>query len=656
MTTCCEVHHCLYLAGLILAGLASRAAAGVRPVDLTQFFVAPDQETVLQWTADADETRAALTYAITNYRGGRVVAAGEAAIGDARRVEVPVKLARGYYEIAFAQTDQRFGICAIPEHVGPSDPFFCMDAALSWLEMRPDIRDGLVRMLKRIGVAVSRERLSWGAVHWGGEQWDWQAGRQYESLRQTYDRHGVKILEMFHDAPGWMGTAQGNPFPTDLLAVARSWERIERQWHPYWAALEIWNEPDIFFGGNLPADQYVPVAKAVAFALRDAKPATPLVGGVLTNMCPDAYRRSCALNGLLDQINILSFHTYLHADTIEEMVQTYRTWLKANGKESMPLWITESGRPWPRGPERPPAGKDAYSALDVTIKAIEARACGVAAYFPFVYVYYEERDKNFAMMGKEVSPLRSMAAYAQAVAVLSGKSYRGDLVVTDPAIKRARVFGNDKRSVIVLYTGQAKGRATAKLDIPFRRLAGLDGRTLSAKERGVIPVQDGLTYVWADSARIAGALRTDTPAARLYAVSRQAPPQRPAPSPIVLQHLFDPAQATAATTGYTLSPEAAAKFALRIRVHNLAERPERVMLTVTQVGVQNADVAPNCSADVAATGHADITWELDLGRLVDPQRACTLIVSAKGQQTDRVSPLAIDVNIKREEAATQPAH
>lgn len=49
----------------------------------------------------------------------------------------------------------------------------------------------------------------------------------------------------------------------------------------------------------------------------------------------------------------------------------------------MPLWLTESGRPWKQGPDRPPIDQDQTSALDITMKGIESQACGIARYFPF---------------------------------------------------------------------------------------------------------------------------------------------------------------------------------------------------------------------------------------------------------------------------------
>jgi hypothetical protein len=511
----------------------------------------------------------------------------------------------------------------------------------------------MARILNRIGVSISRERLTWGEVHSGKERWDWQTEHGYETLRQTSARHGVKTLELFHDAPGWMGATDANRYPSDLVAAASSWAQIGQRWRPHWDALEIWNEPDIFFGSDLPGDQYVPVAKAIAYGLRDVSPAVPLVGGVFTGGCPDAYRRSCALNGLLEDVDTISFHTYDKADSVQKMVQTYRDWLRAANVESMPLWITESGRPWKKGQGRPP--EDVESALDITMKGIEARACGVAAYFAFISVYYEENTNNFGMMGKEVTPLRSMAAYAQAITALAGKPYRGDLATTDPAIQRARVFGDAGQSVVVLYTGQAKSGATVKLDLPFSRLEGIDGRVLSAADGGSVPIPDGLTYLWIDSAKIGNALRSDTQAVRLYAVSRRPQPHRGRPSAIVLQHRFDPRQMTAATVGYTVTPEAARHFALRVRVHNLKDQSERIELTLTTpTGPAQGGAAPPRAVDVPPTGSADAAWELDLRRLADRQGACTLMVQGKSKNMERIGTLAIDVSIKQEAASTQP--
>jgi hypothetical protein len=622
---------------------AALAHAALRPVSPDQFFIPSDRPAVLQWTSVPSEGPATIPCEITDY-GGRKVADAESEVNEKGVAQVRITLPPGYYEIEFPRHGQRFGIVVAPEHRGSLDPFFCVDSALSWLEGRADVRTALARILKRSGIGMSRERLTWGAVQPTRDRWDWQTPQRFEELRQAYSSAGLKVLEMSHDAPAWMGRAAGGPYPADLVAAGRSWAAIGRRWQPCWGAMEIWNEPDIFFGGNLPGDQYAPVVNAIASACRQAGLAVPIVAGVFTDGCPDAFRRSCAENGLLDHVDAVSFHTYRTALTVEEMVVLYRAWLSAYGREAMPLWITESGRPWPRGPERPPADKDAVSALDITMKAIEAKACGIAAFFPFVYVYYEENKNNFGMMGKEVTPLRSMAAYVQTVRVLSGRPYLGDLPCGDPAVRRARVFGGQEHAVVVLYTDKASPETSIKLDVTVRRLEGIDGRVLHQAEDRKIPIPDGLTYAWVDPAQIAGKLRSDTTAGRLYAVSRKPAPKPAESSPIVLQYLFDPKSAVASNTGYQIGADEAGPFPVRVRVHNLSDRKEQVGLKLTYTTAQAPiNAGPDQTLTVDPLGNGDVNWGVDVQKLGRESDSCTLTVRAERGAAGRISPLSIRV-------------
>ena len=71
---------------------------------------------------------------------------------------------------------------------------------------------------------------------------------------------------MAHDSPSGLG--RGGKYPRDLVGAAASWGEIAGRWNSGWADWKIWNEPDIFFGGDLPADQYVAVAKALSYCAR----------------------------------------------------------------------------------------------------------------------------------------------------------------------------------------------------------------------------------------------------------------------------------------------------------------------------------------------------------------------------------------------------
>jgi hypothetical protein len=517
---------------------------------------------------------------------------------------------------------------------------------MTWLVRDPNERSSLVKVLRRVGIDMSRERMSWGGLEPQSGKFDWENGGM-ETLRREYARCGVKMLEMFHDAPAWTGAVKGNPYPKDLPAAFRSWSAIAARWSNTWAALEVWNEPDIFFGGDAPADQYIPLVKTIAYALDQGGAKTPLVGGVFTDGCPPVFRQGCADNGLLDHCDAISFHNYRSATSIEPLVAVHRAWLKSAGKESMPLWITESGRPWKRGPARPPTDQDAASALDIVAQAVQARACGIQRHFCFVYPYYDENDNNFGMMGKEGTPLRSMGAYAQCVAALSGLRYLGDLPIDEGgAIKRARVFGDDKTAVAVIYTGQTKPDAAVRLKFVPDRIAGIDGRTLAAASDGATPIPDGLTYVWADRARIAPLLKTDTPAAALYASSQKPPPRRAAPSPLVLQYVPDPNRVSAAKHGYDLVDPDPGRFPLAVRVTNLSSEPRRLRVSVKPAPGAKAAEAKPVAVVVSAGGSADVEIPTDLRQFLLPSARSVVTVLAEGDGVGAASPLVVSFRLE----------
>jgi len=621
--------------------LCAAAQGGVlRPEGVQRFFVTPGQKTALQWRIESETFAAPLDYTVRDYWGKQVVS-GRATVVEEKTAQVAVQLAPGFYDVEFPKAKERFGILALTAFEGELDPFFAIDSALSWLVRGDAVREGLVQGLRRSGVGMSRERVSWGQIHREKDTWDWETDRHYETLRKTCAKHGVAVLDMFHDSPAWPGRVE--KYPDDLAATARSWQAIARRWRPTWGAFEVWNEPDIFFGGNLPADQYVALVKTFAWAFGEAGIDVPLVGGVFAH-CNAAYLDCATRNGMLECIDVASFHTYSRAPQMERLVRRYRDWVRSGGKETMPLWLTECGRPWKRGPERPPMGQDAESALDVTMKAVEARACGVAVHFPFVYPYYDERTSNFGMMGKRGTPLRSMAAYAQMVRTLAHTRYLGDLAIGDKGVQRARVFGSDEETVAVLYTGKPEATRVVPLGIPIRRIEGIDGRPLQVGQDGAARVPDGMAYVWLDRGRLGDRLRTDTPAMQLYRVAQQPAPKPAAPSPIVLRFQLDPAALAHKPEGYRVKAIPPGMLTVRVRAFNLSGAPREVALAIT-VSRETVMVRGGAqrSLTIPPQGHADTAWEADLSKAFAASDRLTATVTATGEGAGRILPLSIDL-------------
>ena len=403
----------VFLITLLLPLGPTSAAVAVKPHAVDAFFIEPEQPTVLELEADSGELPDWIQYRLLDYAGEQV-AAGKAIAVSGKIVQVTLKLPQGYYDLEFPATAQRFGLFVSPAWQGKPDPFFAIDSAMSWLVRDDGLRRSLIKNLRRSGIAMSRERLSWGRVSPAADRWDWENGSGFEAIRRFYARQGVPVLEMFHDSPQWTGKV--GLYPDDLAATALAWREIARRLAADVGALEIWNEPDIFFGGNLPADQYVSLVKTISYAMSGLDRPPPLVGGVMAGedrvFLDTAAQRHVGLRGR-GQLPQLCTGPGNGA-----LVGRYRAWLNAFGRPSMPLWITECGRPWKRGPGRAPPDQDSASALDITMKAVEARAGGIARYFAFVYPFYEENQNNFGMMDRQGTPLRSMAAYARLASVL----------------------------------------------------------------------------------------------------------------------------------------------------------------------------------------------------------------------------------------------
>jgi hypothetical protein len=615
--------------------------ATLRPAGVVPFFVTPGEPAQLQWKVEGGTLAEPLEYSLLDY-SGKAVASGRAKRLDSGVVEVALQPQQGFFEIEFPATTQRFGVVALPACKEEADPFFSIDGALSWLVRDDAIREGLVQAAHRSGIRMIRERLTWGAVHPAPDRWNWETDAHYDTLRRTCAKHRVEVLEMAHDGPRWMGHV-GPRYPADLPAAARSWQRIAAKWQLTWGGLEVWNEPDIFFGGNLPADQYVPLVKAISYGLGEPSPfRRPLVGGVMAH-CNRQFLDTAARNGILDSIDAFSFHTYGRAPEMEGLVEKYRAWLKDYGHESMPLWLTECGRPWKTGPARPPVDQDAESALDITMKAVEARACGIARYFAFVYPFFEEG--NFGMMGREATPLRSFAAYAQMARLLANHWCWGDLKHKDKRLLRARMFMEGTTwGIVVLYTGRVDPKATVQIDLPVSRIEGIDGRPLGPTASGAIPVPDGLAYVWCQWDDMLGRADTRTKAAALSKVALERRPRRTAPSPIILRFQWDNKLLEATSNFYRFRTEPRRKMPVAVRVFNLASQPRDLALRLSFHEKEPLIAGQNPQrVKVPAEGSADVSWEADLSAAMAQSKELRVIVTAQGDGDPRAATLDFEL-------------
>lgn len=636
----------------------------LQPVNITALFPADGEPTTICFERPAGApAETVYSYKLRDYLG-RIVSEGQAKEDGENQMSVSLSLPAGYYEIDFGQPESQptgiWSVPPLPTSDKPSDLLVSIDTALCWNSEMQN-RLALIENLATItgGLGLVRDRISWLLMNSEEGQWDWETKSHYESTRRLYDRAGLKLLEVFHHAPEYLGrTPQGDRVPDDLVKGSRSWSTVAERMNGSWAALEAWNEPDVFFGGFQPADQYVPLVKMVRHALRTAGVETPVVGGVFASMNP-SYLDLAARNGLLDESDVISFHYYGNALRLEQLVSQYRAWLAESGHETKPLWLTESNQWWPAKPGlRPTLLAQMNTALNSAMQVVEARACGLGAFFPFIYVDYSEYEgtRQFGLLDISMTPLRVLPAWAHTARLLSGTAYIGDLpTAAIPGSERIRVFAPpgeeagdpDSSAFVVIYTGKVfPGGEVEPTKVPFpvQKAYGIDGRVLevvndSEGRTASFPLTDGLVILRVPRSPLSAILDVHTDTMRLYRLGHpdSPPPGPPTPSSIVLQPRVERADVQAITSqGYFL-PVGATRLPVTVRVNNLGSEPRTVRLQVAG--------APEKVVTVAADARESVTVDVDLSQLSPAKTgdALRLPISATADNGERIAPAELSL-------------
>ncbi len=643
-----------------IAALHAIPSPRLEVINMTRFFVTPNRPAVLSWKLHGVMEPPTLHWNISNYWGKPIATGSTLVIHN--RIRLPVRLPRGFYQVDFPATGQQFGVAAIAAYHGPKVHFFAIDSEMGSLVQLPESqseRVGMINIIHRSGIGMAREYFSWSQINPAPEKYNWNGSAAFKfyaglkkfatvpgrysrtgRLANDYLQGGLRIMQMFRDAPPWTWNGSSGPYPMNLDQTAKSWVVIGQHFQRIWKALEVWNEPDI---AGLPPDQLLPMVKTIAYSFHHAHIDVPLIGGAFGDDRVGFFQDACARNGLLVQCNAISFHDYNPPTDILPAVASYRKWLGAFGKPSMPLWLGESGRPWPCRPNqpRPSQQSDMQSANWITMKAVEARACGVARYFAFCVPYFNRFGSNYGMMGKDLTPLRSMVAYLNCVAELSGWSYLGNLKIANHEVILARVFARGNQRIAVVYTGRAAPLATINLALHGITIRGIDGRVLHRNANGSIPVPDGLVYLRGPAASFADMINSNTRAARLYAISRRPPPPPQHYSPIILQL----AQAPGRWSGQAYALVHTSQVSLAVRVWNLADHAITVKLFLRSDHPVAGwtPVGWSIRRQIPAHGHVLVQWHLRNPAGIVPDHYLVItgnVVSGKAN-APAISPLAI---------------
>ena len=545
-------------------------------------------------------------------------------------------LPQGFFELVVTTSKaedgqkeiERFGIASLPpfctsdaQTLQKRDPFFCIDAAMSWLvDKNGNRREELVKIARRSGIVMIRDRLSWSEIQSDSSLPVNPDGRRgYDSYRKLCKTNDVEVLEMFHDAPSWTGRRA--KYPENCNALAQLWSALYPEWSSTWGGLEVWNEPDIFFGGNVPADQYAPILKTMSWELSKQGMDKPVLGSCLAVFNPE-WLDTAQANDVHSYCDVFSFHTYARAESMRSIYAQFTG--KVNGASSrpVPMWITECGRPWKRGKDRADSREDKISAGDIVMKAVVAKSVGVERYFPFVYPYYDERDSNFGMMDKSCSPMRSFVGYAQMIRVLSGFRYIGDVSVDGLSENKALAFVTDDsdEAVLVLYTGTVDKAQRVALPCPVLRAERITGESVAFNaDNRTVPVYDGLIYVWAPQSEVEKLAVVDPALAQIPKAPSAKDVMEKTPrkvSPIVVRYVYDESQVEPTPRWYQVKSTFSSQLTLKFALENLSDAPIEATVFPPQAADSSVTSQKEQKVVCPARGRADVEWNVDLSEVL----------------------------------------
>lgn len=533
------------------------------PNDVKEFFITPGVQSRLSF--NLKQQGGSVLYSISDY-WGKIIKSKTVPVNK-KSIQIKVSLAPGYYEINFPVFKETFGICSIAAFTEKEDPFFCMDTAISQLVKDKNIQNSLIYLLKRSGVYMARERLSWNGVHPNTASWRW-SWRSIAYTREKYKEYSVKLLEMVHGYPRSLSHKRSRShIPWHLNKAVDSMKSIVDHIGRTAPAYEVFNEPD---SSNIPADQYMPAVKAVAYAFTQSKTKPILCGGVFS-ACTPAFPALMVKNGLLDVSSAVSFHNHSAPCTISKHVKMMRDLCG-----DKPLWITESGIPWIRGTGRPSKLSDMKSAIGTTMKGIESRACGISSYFAFVFPYYDEKNKNWGMLGKANTPIRVIAAYIQSIKALSHKQYIGDISLNNQYSINNRVFANANEAIAILNTGKPESGKNIILPkgLKVKKVEGADGRLLKLN-RNTVSISDGLIYVYCTLDSINKYIKINPLISSLYKQGKNCSSRPLYISPLIIQARATGTIVSEGNCGYRLDLRKGNSFTIAMRLVNLSNSKQQ---------------------------------------------------------------------------------
>jgi len=374
----------------------------------------------------------------------------------------------GWYRIEFLSEGDRVvgwtsaAVLARLAEPTPQDSPICVDSATAWFANSNAARQERFAQLAALaGVNWIRDRLNWGGMHRGPI--DFAQNTTYDSAASLQAKHGLKVLQVFHDSPGWAVDKQlddkggAKRFTRDLRLLYKFCKTMAKRYEGRVLAWEPWNEANIDVFGGHTIDEMCSHQKAAYLAFKAGNPNVTVCWNVYAGAGTDLHTQGVIENESWPYFETYNIHSYRKPKQYAEQFAPARE--AACGR---PIWITECGVPLPwttGGPEHELSQADELEQARFLARSYASSLfAGVNRHFFFILGNYGERKIQFGLLRNDQTPRPGYVALAAIGRLLAGAKCRGRWLSDDNPSVHVYAFGSrpdgKRRDVLVVWSGK----------------------------------------------------------------------------------------------------------------------------------------------------------------------------------------------------------
>jgi hypothetical protein len=355
-----------------------------------------------------------------------VVAQGEVSDASARLGTLGV----GWYRLAFLDasgavvTRTTAGVLARLGAPTPQDSPICVDSATAWFARNdPAKQERFAYLAALAGINWIRDRMSWGGIQTGPDTF--APNTTYDSAATIQAKHGLKVLQVFHDTPGWAtdrdldGDRAARRFPRDLRYLYNFCKAMGQRYEGRVLAWEPWNEANIAMFGGQTIDEMCTHQKAAYLAFKAARRDLTVCWNVYAGSGTALHAQGVIENEAWPYFDTYNIHTYSKPDAyLNEFAPARQA---ACGR---PLWLTECGiglhwqteRPWSELSSEDERRQGQFIAPSYA----SSLGAGVNRHFFFILGNYPENQNQFGILRNDQTPRPAYVALAAVGHLLAG--------------------------------------------------------------------------------------------------------------------------------------------------------------------------------------------------------------------------------------------